>query len=244
VKCRRGHHGVQTRGARAADHGIEDERHARLRALSRSVVTAGCRSRIGVGCLSVVLAVAARAGQGCRLPRGVVSPLVGDEGIGKSLLWGWVIAAVTTGGRRLLFPEFDISRRDPEHVLIAAITEDDWQTVVRPRLEVAGADLDMVWVVCTDSDGSGAPTFPRPQHAIDEIPRPIAESDPSPTHRRGRERGSALTRGAVSTGVQVPVHDSDRTTEPGRRSRGCRQSHRRARDRHPHIRGEGSREAT
>ena len=39
-KCRRGHHGVQTRGARAADHGIEDERHARLRALSRSVGTA------------------------------------------------------------------------------------------------------------------------------------------------------------------------------------------------------------
>jgi hypothetical protein len=40
VTCRRGHHGVQTRGARAADHGIEDERHARLRALSRSVGTA------------------------------------------------------------------------------------------------------------------------------------------------------------------------------------------------------------
>ncbi len=40
VKCRRGHHGVQTRGARAADHGIEDERHARVRALSRSVGTA------------------------------------------------------------------------------------------------------------------------------------------------------------------------------------------------------------
>ena len=40
VKCRRGPHGVQTRGARAADHGNEDERHARLRALSRSVGTA------------------------------------------------------------------------------------------------------------------------------------------------------------------------------------------------------------
>jgi hypothetical protein len=40
VKCRRGHHGVQTRGARAAYHGIEDERHARLRTLSRSVGTA------------------------------------------------------------------------------------------------------------------------------------------------------------------------------------------------------------
>ncbi len=40
VTCRRGHHGVQTRGARAADHGIRKERHARLRALSRSVGTA------------------------------------------------------------------------------------------------------------------------------------------------------------------------------------------------------------
>jgi hypothetical protein len=38
VKCRRGHHGVQTRGVGAADHGIEDERHARLRALSRHTV--------------------------------------------------------------------------------------------------------------------------------------------------------------------------------------------------------------
>jgi transposase-like protein len=40
VTCRRGHRGVQTRGAGAADNGIEDERHARLRALSRSVGTA------------------------------------------------------------------------------------------------------------------------------------------------------------------------------------------------------------
>jgi hypothetical protein len=71
VKCRRGHHGVQTRGARAADHGIEDERHARLRALSRSVGTAdgAARSRIGVGCLSIVLSVAARAGRGQRTSR-------------------------------------------------------------------------------------------------------------------------------------------------------------------------------
>jgi hypothetical protein len=53
-KCRRGHQGVQTRGARAADHGIEDERHARLRALSRSVPLTGCpvtgRCRLLVNC--------------------------------------------------------------------------------------------------------------------------------------------------------------------------------------------------
>ena len=65
MKCRRGHHGVQTRGARAAYHGIEDERHARLRALNRSVGTADgyARSRVGVGCLPIVPSVAARAGQ-------------------------------------------------------------------------------------------------------------------------------------------------------------------------------------
>lgn len=40
MTSRRGHHGVQTRGARGADHGIKDERHARLRAMSRSVGTA------------------------------------------------------------------------------------------------------------------------------------------------------------------------------------------------------------
>ena len=56
MKCRRGPHGVQTRGARAADHGIEDERHARLRALSRSVGTAdgvppvAGRCRLPVNC--------------------------------------------------------------------------------------------------------------------------------------------------------------------------------------------------
>jgi hypothetical protein len=71
VKCRRGHHGVPTRGARAADHGIEDERHARRRALSQAVGPAAeaPRSRVGVGCLSIVRSVATRAGQGQRTSR-------------------------------------------------------------------------------------------------------------------------------------------------------------------------------
>jgi hypothetical protein len=52
VTCRRGHHGVQTRGARAADHGIKDERHARLRALS----AVGRHRRRGAGHGSVSVA--------------------------------------------------------------------------------------------------------------------------------------------------------------------------------------------
>ena len=29
-----------------------------------------------------------------------------------------------------------------------------------PRLDVAGVDLDMVRVICTDDDGTGSPVFP------------------------------------------------------------------------------------
>jgi len=41
------------------------------------------------------------------------------------------------------------------------------------RLEVAGADLTMIQVICTEADGSGAPIFPRDLFLI-------AEADPKP----------------------------------------------------------------
>lgn len=104
-----------------------------------------------------------------RIPRSAVSLLIGDEGIGKSLLWVWIVAAVTTGKP---LPEFCIPTRDPGHVILVC-TEDDWSTTVRPRLEVAGADLAMITVICTDRDGSGAPIFPRDIHLI-------LEADPKP----------------------------------------------------------------
>jgi 5S rRNA maturation endonuclease (ribonuclease M5) len=92
-----------------------------------------------------------------RLPRAALSLLIGEEGIGKSLLWVLVVAHITTG--RAL-PGFGIPARQRGHVIIV-ITEDDWSTVVRPRLEVAGADLDMIRVICIEKDGSGSPIFPR-----------------------------------------------------------------------------------
>jgi hypothetical protein len=92
-----------------------------------------------------------------RLQRAAINLLIGDEGIGKSLLWVWIVAAVTTGKA---LPEFGIPVREPAHVVLVC-TEDDWATVVRPRLEVAAADLDMVHVICVEDDGSGAPAFPR-----------------------------------------------------------------------------------
>lgn len=104
-----------------------------------------------------------------RLPRAAVSLNVGDEGIGKSLLWTWLAAPVTTGKAA---PEFGIPARDPAMVDVV-VTEDYWSDTVRPRLEVAGADLDMIRVICVNDDGSGAPEFPRDLCLI-------FEADPAP----------------------------------------------------------------
>ncbi|MGH8326164.1 MAG: AAA family ATPase, partial [Steroidobacteraceae bacterium] len=60
-----------------------------------------------------------------RLQRAAVNLLIGDEGIGKSLLWVLIIAHVTTGKP---LPGFGIPAREPENVILAALTEDDWQT--------------------------------------------------------------------------------------------------------------------
>lgn len=50
--------------------------------------------------------------------------------------------------------------------VILIITEDAWTFDVLPRLEVAGADISMIQVICTDKDGSGSPLFPRDLHLI------------------------------------------------------------------------------
>lgn len=101
--------------------------------------------------------------------RAAINLLIGDEGIGKSLLWVWIVAAVTTGKA---LPAFGIPARTPAYVVLV-ITEDDWQTTVLPRLIVAGANLRMIRVICTEDDGSGAPTFPRDLFLI-------YEADPAP----------------------------------------------------------------
>lgn len=104
-----------------------------------------------------------------RLPCDAVSLLIGDEGIGKSLFWGWIAAPITTGKP---LPEFGIPARPAADVILVC-TEDDWSSTVRPRLEVAGADLTRVQVICTEDDGSGSPVFPRDCFLI-------LEADPKP----------------------------------------------------------------
>lgn len=99
-----------------------------------------------------------------RIPRRAATILVGDEGIGKSLFWVYIAAAVTTGSE---VKELGIPARDPAHIFLI-LTEDDWTTEVRPRLEAAGADLDYISVLSTEDDGSGSPVFPDDMSQITE----------------------------------------------------------------------------
>ncbi|WP_188534067.1 AAA family ATPase [Kocuria dechangensis] len=88
------------------------------------------------------------------IPRAEITVLVGDEGIGKSLAWVAVAAAVTTGTP---FPPFNIPAREPADVVL--IITEDGPGEVRERLKVAGADLDRVFVFSADDDGTGSPVF-------------------------------------------------------------------------------------
>lgn len=91
-----------------------------------------------------------------RIVAGAINYMVGPEGIGKSLFAVWLTALLTTGRG---CPGFGIAAGEPRDVALV-LTEDDWSTIARPRLEVAEADLNRVRLICADSDGSGAPTFP------------------------------------------------------------------------------------
>lgn len=89
------------------------------------------------------------------LAAGKVNLLVGDEGIGKSLWSIRAMASVTTGSA---WGPFTIAS-DPADVILIA-TEDGWADTIRPRLEVADADLDRVYVFSQSTDGTGPPMFP------------------------------------------------------------------------------------
>ena len=90
-----------------------------------------------------------------RVPRGNVTVLVGDEGIGKSLFWVWLVVAITTGNG---LPAVGIPKGKPRHVLLF-LAENGWQDMDRPRLEAAGANLEYVRVIATHEDGTGAGAF-------------------------------------------------------------------------------------
>lgn len=90
-----------------------------------------------------------------RIPLGEITLLCGEEGIGKSLFWVWLVALLTTGRG---CPEFGIEPGPPRYVFVIA-TEDAWGKTVAPRLKAAGADMDYIGYTATDVD-EGVPIMP------------------------------------------------------------------------------------
>lgn len=81
-----------------------------------------------------------------RIPRGMISLLVGDEGLGKSALLLGISAKLTHGTL-----EGDYYG-DPSNVALLT-TEDDPARTMRPRLEAAGADMDRVFMIKLKRNG-------------------------------------------------------------------------------------------
>lgn len=78
-----------------------------------------------------------------RIPLGKVSLIVGDPGTGKSHMMLDCAARVTRGGA---WPD-QPAERAPEGQVILLSAEDDVADTIRPRLEVAGADIAKVKVL-------------------------------------------------------------------------------------------------
>lgn len=78
-----------------------------------------------------------------RIPRGKLSMLSGEPGLGKSTITLDIAARVTRGTG---WPDAPEETRDPGYVLLLT-AEDDLADTVRPRLDAAGADVGKVFVV-------------------------------------------------------------------------------------------------
>jgi hypothetical protein len=98
------------------------------------------------------------------IPRGKLTVLDGDPGLGKSTLTIDLTARITTGQSM----PFSHAVSDPADVILST-TEDALADTVRPRLEAAGADLTRVVAFSVrDAAGPRAMTLPDDLSALEE----------------------------------------------------------------------------
>src|SRR5207248_178312 len=98
-----------------------------------------------------------------RIPRGCISLLEGDPGLGKSLMTVGLAAAISTG--RAVVPGDDPIGLPADVVFLSA--EDDVERTILPRLIVAGADRSRIHVVTVVGKGMNE----RPVVLPDDLPR-------------------------------------------------------------------------
>lgn len=85
-----------------------------------------------------------------RLALGKLSILAGDPGLGKSQLTAFLAATVTNGGE---WPNSEGRAEQGDVIMLSC--EDDLADTIRPRLEAAQANLDLVHVVEAIAMGTG-----------------------------------------------------------------------------------------
>jgi len=107
-----------------------------------------------------------------RMPRRSLVVVCGEKGLGKSILTNAKLAADLTRG--VLDGEL---RGTPADVLVAT-AEDDWRSVVKPRLMAHGADVDRVHRVRTRSedDSEALLTLPADVTRLEEQTRVLRDA--------------------------------------------------------------------
>ena len=103
-----------------------------------------------------------------RLPRGMLVGWGGDPGLGKSTLAYTIAAAVSKGAA--LPGDDGLEQYDPSNVVILS-AEDDKNKTIKPRLRVAGADMNHVRIISALTQGSAPVSFPRHLTQLTEIVR-------------------------------------------------------------------------
>lgn len=102
-----------------------------------------------------------------QMPLGELCLIAGREGVGKSTFLAWMAAQVTLGNLR------GIWHGTPKSVLIAA-NEDAWGYTIVPRLVAAGADLEKVYRVDVQHDGTvSGLILPKDCRALEEEARTV-----------------------------------------------------------------------
>ncbi len=76
------------------------------------------------------------------IPKGEITVLAGDGGVGKTFVWCAIAAAISSGQRAFVLNNSftEEAEREPQKVLYFS-TEDSNAAVLRPRLRCSGADL-------------------------------------------------------------------------------------------------------
>ncbi len=150
------------------------------------------------------------------IPRREITMLDGDPGMGKSVITLDLAARVTKGWG---MPDGSEAQCPASGVVVVS-TEDTTSTTIRPRLEVAGAELSLVRLITEISDSAGVSRLPelardeqRIEAAIHDVDAALLIVDPlvasldvkTDTHKDAEVRRNlaVVKRLAVRTGVAV-----------------------------------------